>query len=407
MPNDGHLLVVSHILHSEERGGAYKLAEDLAHHVAAKRGLVYLVCGTRHRNEGTEENRSVVLSSYRLPRLQSPSLRNVIGHIHGSFRAARRVTSVADVCFMNAHAPLQYVGTSIAIRGRRILKTYSAHSPFTDELRQAWEGDHSLKKKMAIGIARFIERWIYNDADIIQCDSRYTIGLIENQFGEHFHSKLLKCPGCVDIDRFRPPTVHAWDFNQLRLPEAFDPRRRTLVSVRRIENRMGLKRLLTAASRCFKLGYNFQILIGGEGSLRRPLEDLARELGIDDRVFVLGMIPEEDLAILYGMADCFILPTDALECFGLVVLEAYACETPVIGTPVGSIPEVMGQDQMEWVCDENTTDAIVTKICQFLDGKLSFDPSALRKRAEDYSETRVLERLHRIVTAQTRETWHE
>ena len=59
-------------------------------------------------------------------------------------------------------------------------------------------------------------------------------------------------------------------------------------------------------------------------------------------VHFLGHIPEENLPQMYQASDFFVLPTRKLEGFGLVILEAMASGTPVLGTPIGGIPEVIG-----------------------------------------------------------------
>ena len=67
-----------------------------------------------------------------------------------------------------------------------------------------------------------------------------------------------------------------------------------------------------------------------------------REYDLHGSIRFLGHIPEIDLPQKYQAADFFVLPTRNLEGFGLVILEAMASGTPVLGTPVGAIPEVIG-----------------------------------------------------------------
>ena len=65
------------------------------------------------------------------------------------------------------------------------------------------------------------------------------------------------------------------------------------------------------------------------------------ELGIEDRVDFLDHVPNDDLPLLYNLADCFVYPS-FYESFGLAQLEAMACGCPVIGANSGAIPEVTG-----------------------------------------------------------------
>jgi glycosyltransferase involved in cell wall biosynthesis len=83
------------------------------------------------------------------------------------------------------------------------------------------------------------------------------------------------------------------------------------------------------------------LIIGGHGPLRDKLLALVNHLGLRDHVHMVGFIPEEALVRYYQMADLFVLPSQDLEGFGLVTLEALACGLPVLGTPVGGTQEIL------------------------------------------------------------------
>lgn len=68
---------------------------------------------------------------------------------------------------------------------------------------------------------------------------------------------------------------------------------------------------------------------------------LARELGVADRLHLLGSLPNEELASWYAQADVLALPSRH-ECFGLPVLEAAAAGLPVVAAAAGSLPETLG-----------------------------------------------------------------
>jgi glycosyltransferase involved in cell wall biosynthesis len=120
------------------------------------------------------------------------------------------------------------------------------------------------------------------------------------------------------------------------------PEGRTLLfTVRNLVPRMGLENLLDAMTMLGEEKQNLLLLIGGEGPLRPRLEELIRSKGLQDSVELLGFVPEEQLAKYYQASDLVVMPTLQLEGFGLVTVEALACGTPVMGTPVGAIPEVL------------------------------------------------------------------
>ncbi len=80
------------------------------------------------------------------------------------------------------------------------------------------------------------------------------------------------------------------------------------------------------------------LLMVGDGPERSTAEWLARRRGIDKKVHFLGK--RDNIEDLIGISDLLLLPSDN-ESFGLVALEAMACEVPVIASKVGGLPEVV------------------------------------------------------------------
>jgi glycosyltransferase involved in cell wall biosynthesis len=74
---------------------------------------------------------------------------------------------------------------------------------------------------------------------------------------------------------------------------------------------------------------------------RQRLVGLADELGIERAVRFLDYVPEDDLPLLYNVASMCVVPS-LYEGFGLPVLEAMACGTPVVCSSAASLPEVAG-----------------------------------------------------------------
>jgi len=126
-----------------------------------------------------------------------------------------------------------------------------------------------------------------------------------------------------------------WFYPREEQHPAVDDGETTLLYVGRLGARKGLDLALRALAEADDPDVEF--LIAGTGRHEGSLRDLARELGIAEQVRFLGYVPDEELPVLYSSADVFVLPS-RYEGFGLVVLEAMACGTPVIGADAGGIP---------------------------------------------------------------------
>src|SRR5216683_833288 len=80
---------------------------------------------------------------------------------------------------------------------------------------------------------------------------------------------------------------------------------------------------------------------GGTGWRFSPIFDTVQQLGLQDDVHFLGFVPEDELPLWYNAARLFAFPS-LYEGFGLPVLEAMACGTPVVTSTAASLPEVAG-----------------------------------------------------------------
>ena len=83
------------------------------------------------------------------------------------------------------------------------------------------------------------------------------------------------------------------------------------------------------------------VLAGMQDPRYSQVREEARRLRVDDRVVFLGEVADSDLPTLYNGAELFVFPS-LYEGFGLPVLEAMACGTPVVCSSASSLPEIVG-----------------------------------------------------------------
>ncbi len=189
---------------------------------------------------------------------------------------------------------------------------------------------------------------------------------------------VVLIPGGVDLDHFRPVADRMAVRRALGLPAD----RLLFLTVRDLHHRMGVGALIRAVD-LVRQALPLLLVIGGEGALRAELEALVNQRRLGDQVRFLGHIPEAELPGHYQAADCFVLPTRALEGFGLVTLEALACGTPVLGTPVGATPEILAPLASELLTEDASAEGLARGLLRV--APLCRDP-ALRAQCRAHAE---------------------
>jgi L-malate glycosyltransferase len=106
-----------------------------------------------------------------------------------------------------------------------------------------------------------------------------------------------------------------------------------------------------------------KLLLVGDGPEMKAVCNLASELGIRDKVLLLGK--QERVEELYSLSDLMLLLSEK-ESFGLVALEAMACGVPCIGTNVGGIPEVIVDGMTGYICELGNIEEITDKAVHLL-----------------------------------------
>jgi glycosyltransferase involved in cell wall biosynthesis len=294
-------------------------------------------------------------------------------------RAAHRAAADADL--VDVHFAL-YAAVPLLTRalGARPL-VFHFHGPWADENLAA--GDSS---RVRCALRAALERLVLRRADA------YVV------LSGAFRRTLL------ERYRVRPWDVHVWDpgvaldvfapgdralaRERLELaPDAF-----VAVCVRRLVPRMGIDILLDAwGAIAGTLPEGSQLLLVGDGELRDSFAERAAGAALAGRVRVLGRLPDERLVDAYRAADVAVVPSVALEGFGLIVPEAAGCGTPSIVTDAGGLPETVSGLDPSLVVPAGDAQALGTRIQAASHGSLP-TREATRSFAEGYSWQRLADR---------------
>jgi len=147
------------------------------------------------------------------------------------------------------------------------------------------------------------------------------------RFGNVPASKVTPIPLAYDADHFKPLDL---------------PRQNYFLYIGRHDPYKGIGQAISAFARLPQSSYCELWIAGGADPRFTPqLQAQATALGLSERVKFLGYVPYPDLPVLLNQAIAFVFPSQ-WEGFGLPVLEAMACGTPVITSNAGAIPEVSG-----------------------------------------------------------------
>jgi glycosyltransferase involved in cell wall biosynthesis len=281
---------------------------------------------------------SVTERRYPVTRTSEPAF--VWSSAQNSLRAfdLTRQTSPVDVAMI--HQSLAGLGPILS-RYRSVSHwIYVCHSLAHEEyLTRAERASTTLewvRRRLSVRARRWIERMVMRRCHHVIVLSEFMKQQVMAAHGIASRH-ITVVPGAADLATFYPAHDRNEVRRELKLPEG----RTLLFTVRNLVPRMGLESLLDAMTMLGEEQRNLLLLIGGEGRLRPQLEELIRSRGVQDMVQLLGFVPEEQLAKYYQASDLVVMPTLQLEGFGLVTVEALACGTPVMGTPVGAIPEVL------------------------------------------------------------------
>ena len=239
-------------------------------------------------------------------------------------RAARRLEppDVADLHFAGTAA---ITATAGVLRG--VPTVVHFQGPWADE------SAHGGAGRLNVAVKRAVERRVYRRADRFVVLSTSFRSLLERRFGIAPWAIDVVAPG-VDLERFAPG-----DRDTAR-DAVGAPRGRVVLAVRRLVPRMGLEVLLGAWA-ALSPGHDDVLAIVGDGPSAPQLRRQARALGVEGTVRLCGRVDDAQLVAWYRAADLTVVPSVALEGFGLVVLESLACGTPVVGTDVAGLAEAL------------------------------------------------------------------
>jgi glycosyltransferase involved in cell wall biosynthesis len=301
-------------------------------------------------------------SALTVPAIRLPSPRDLDPLLLA--RLVRRLQ--ADVVHTHlVHADL-YGGLAARLRGTRLVSTKHNDDPFR-------LGPFRFIER---GLARFADR-IVTITDALRAFTIEQVGVPEAKV-ETIHYGLDHLPA-------------AWGANP---PVDVPADARVVLAVARLTMQKGVDVAVRALS---ALPPDTVLVVLGEGPERAALEQLAADLGVVDRVFLLGRVP--DVAAWLQRAAAFVHPA-RWEGFGLAVLEAMLAGLPVVASNVSSLPELVVEGETGFLVPPDDAAALAAAVGRAL--TMPQLGAAARERARgEFSVARMASRTVDLYAALT------
>jgi phosphatidylinositol alpha-1,6-mannosyltransferase len=187
------------------------------------------------------------------------------------------------------------------------------------------------------------------------------------------------------IDTGRLPPVRTEDARKLR--EKYGQAAEVVFCLGRLDLDKGQEVLMRAFQEVRRARPRARLLIGGDGPARRDLLQLRSELGLEDGVEFLGLIPPAELPAYFGLCDLFALTSrseNRWEGFGLVYLEAGYYGKAVLGGNEGGVPEAIDDGQSGLLVAPRDVQAVASAMQTLLGDE------SLRRRMGEHGRQRVI-----------------
>jgi phosphatidylinositol alpha-1,6-mannosyltransferase len=111
-------------------------------------------------------------------------------------------------------------------------------------------------------------------------------------------------------------------------------------------------------------------VVAGDGPDRERLVELARRLGVDESVRFVGAVEDAELPLWYSLGDVFVMPSRSdppdVEGFGIVYLEAAACERPVVAARAGGVPDAVADGVSGLLVEPGDRDGLARALAELL-----------------------------------------
>lgn len=236
-------------------------------------------------------------------------------------------------------------------------------------------------------LIRWVERKGVERADAIIAIGTQVRDWIINELDAE-PRKIFCIPNGVDVANFFPFEAH-----NIKRNLGFSEPDKVIIFIKAFNEQSGIRDLIRAFPFISEMHPRVKLLAIGGGILKQELEGFIKTQNLDGVIKLMDRVPYRDVPKYINVADVFILPSTVIyggvsETFGISLIEAMACEKPVIATSVGGPKEIIeeGGKQMRnrvgILIPPEDSEAIAKAIIYLLDHPT--EAKEMGQRARDY-----------------------
>jgi glycosyltransferase involved in cell wall biosynthesis len=210
---------------------------------------------------------------------------------------------------------------------------------------------------------RLLTGWVIRHSNAVIAISHFTRQRLL-EIGSPHTCEVI--PFGVDLDVKLIPDAET----ELRRRLGVSEETKVILALGRLVERKGFSYLVRAAAKVTRQT-SACVVIGGSGPCREELSELAKSLGLQDKVHLVGFINAPDLPLYFRGSHVFVLPSieDAAgdtEGLGMVLLEAQAHKKPIIGSRIGGIPDIIEDGKNGFLVAPRDVEALTERIITLL-----------------------------------------
>ena len=173
----------------------------------------------------------------------------------------------------------------------------------------------------------------------------------------------------LDLGRYRQKIDVAGEYidtNVFQIKKELGGRKNLVGYVGRLNEGKGVMNFVKAMPLILEKSNNIEFLIGGYGPLQNKIRDKIKENNLSQNAKLTGYIPSNEFIDYLNELKLLVLPSYS-EGLPIIVLEAIACGTPVLATPVGGIPDVIRDGKTGFSLENNSPECIAKNVIRALE----------------------------------------